>query len=64
VVLGAESADMACYAGEVTAADDDGGVGKFGGVPAVGAERSQWRMAPSEPPETRMGCTGCHARAV
>jgi len=21
-------------------------------------------MAPSDPPETRMGCTGCHARAI
>lgn len=31
------------------------------GVPAVGEERSQWRMAPSEPPETRIGWTGCHA---
>jgi hypothetical protein len=39
--------------------------GKFGmGVPAVGEERSQWRMAPSEPPETRIGWTGCHASAV
>ena len=34
------------------------------GVPGVGEERSQWRMAPSEPPETRMGWTGCHANAV
>jgi hypothetical protein len=33
-------------------------------VPGVGEERSQWRMAPSEPPETRMGWTGCHANAV
>jgi hypothetical protein len=64
VVLGAESADMVCYAGEVAAADDDGGVGTFGGVPAVGEERSQWRIEPSEPPEMRMGYTGCHARAI
>ena len=63
MVLGAEKADAACDAGEVAAADDDGGVGKFGGVPAVGEEKSQWRIAPSEPPETRMQCTGCHARA-
>jgi len=33
-------------------------------VLGVGEERSQWRIAPSEPPETRIGCTGCHARAV
>jgi hypothetical protein len=34
------------------------------GVQAVGEERSQWRMAPSEPPETRIGWTGCHANAI
>ncbi len=39
-------------------------VGGKVGVPAVGEERSQWRMAPSEPPETRIGWTGCHASAV
>ena len=64
MVLGAESADAACDAGEVAPPDDDGVVGKFGGVPAVSGERSQWRMAPSEPPETRIGWTGCHASAV
>ena len=41
--------------------DDDGAVGKFGvGVPTVGEKRSQWRIAPSEPPETRIGCAGFH----
>jgi hypothetical protein len=40
-------------------------VGSVGvGILAAGEERSQWRMAPSEPPETRMGWTGCHANAV
>src|SRR6266851_2953505 len=61
----AESAGAACHAGEVAAANGDGAVGKFGGVPAVGDERSQWTkwtIAPSEPPETRIRCTGCHAR--
>jgi hypothetical protein len=47
----------------VLVADDVGNVGEVG-VPGVGEERSQWRMAPSEPPETRMGWTGCHANAV
>jgi len=65
---GAERAGPACDAGEVVVpavVEDDGAVGKFGaGVPAVGEERSQWRMAPSEPPDTRMGCTGCQARAI
>lgn len=28
-----------------------------------GVARSQCRMAPSEPPETRRGCTGCHVTA-
>ena len=41
-----------------------GGKGGKAGVPAVGEDRSQWRMAPSEPPETRMGWTGCHASAI
>ena len=58
-------AESAMYdVGEVAAPDDDGAVGYFGGVPAVGEERSQWRIAPSEPPETRIRCTGCNARAV
>lgn len=30
----------------------------------MGWERSQWRMDPSEPPETRMGWYGCHAMAI
>jgi hypothetical protein len=51
-------------AGEVAAPDNDGAVGYFGGVPAVGEERCQWRIMPSEPPETRIRCTGCHAKAV
>ena len=66
---GAESAavlgDVVCDAGEVdviAAEEEDENIGV--GVPAVGEERSQWRMAPSEPPETRIGCTGCHTRAV
>ena len=58
MVLGAEKADGVCDAGEVAAVDDDGS------VPAVGEERSQWGIVLLEPPETRMGCTGCHARAV
>lgn len=29
-----------------------------------GPARSQWRMAPSEPPETRIGWTGCQVTAV
>jgi hypothetical protein len=33
-------------------------------VGGEGVERSQWRIEPSEPPETRIGCTGCHATAV
>jgi hypothetical protein len=61
-VAGARSAVY--DAGEVAAPGSDGAVGYFGGVPAVGEEESQWRIAPSEPPETRIGCTGCHARAV
>ena len=63
---GAESAavlgDVVCDAGEVdvvAAKEEDENIGV--GVPAVGEERSQWRMAPSEPPETRTGCTGCRA---
>jgi hypothetical protein len=58
--------DVVCDAGEVdmVAAEEEAGE-KFGvGVPAVGEERSQQRRAPSEPPGTRIGCTGCHARAV
>jgi hypothetical protein len=61
-VAGADGA--ACDAGEAKAPDDDGAVAYFGGVPVVGEERSQWRIAPSEPLETRIRCTGCHARAV
>jgi len=58
-------AESAVYdAGEVAAPDDDGAVGCFGGVPAVGEEKSQWGIAPSETPETRIRCTGHHARAV
>jgi len=31
-------------------------------VGGVGADdRSQWRIEPSDPPETRIGWTGCHA---
>jgi len=42
-----------------------GEVGKIGaGVPTVGEERTQRRISHSEPPQTRMGCTGCCARAV
>ncbi len=59
---GAESARTVCGADEVVvvvaaaAADDDGAAGKFGvGILAVGEERSQWRIAPSKPPESRMG---------
>jgi hypothetical protein len=58
VVLGAKKANGVCDAGEVAAVDDDGG------VPAVREERSQWGIALLEPPEMRMGCTGCHARTV
>ena len=54
----------ACDAGKVPAADDDGAVGKYGGVPAVGENRSQRKIAPSEPSETRIGSPGCHVRAV
>ena len=62
---GAERAGPACDAGEVAVpgvADDDGVVGA--GVPAVGEERSQWKMEPSELPGTRTGCMRCHARAI
>ncbi len=61
----AESAGAACHVGEVVLANGDGTVGKFGGVPAVGEERSQgtkWTIVPSEPPEMRIRCTGCHDR--
>ena len=61
----AESAGAVCHVGEVALANGDGAVGKFGGIPAVGEERSQgtkWTIAPSEPPETRIRCTGCHDR--
>jgi hypothetical protein len=67
---GTESAavlgDVVCDVGEVdVVAAEEEAVENLGvGVPAVGEERSQWRIAPSEPPETRIGCTGCHARAV
>ncbi len=56
--------DVACDDGEVEefAVEEAENIGA--GMLAVGEERSQWRIAPSEPPETRMGCTGCHARAV
>lgn len=58
--------DVVCDAGEVDAvtAEEEPVENIGAGVPAVGEERSQWRIAPSEPPETRIGCTGCHARAV
>jgi hypothetical protein len=58
--------DAVCDAGEVDVlAAEEGAVENIGaGVPAVGEERSQWRIAPSEPPETRIGCTGCHASDV
>ena len=58
--------DELCDAGEVdVVAGEEEVVENIGvGVPAVGEERSQWRIAPSEPPDTRIGCTGCHARAV
>jgi len=62
---GAEMAGPACDTGEVAVlglVGDDGSVGITGaGVPGVGEERSQWVMEPSEPPDRRMGCTGCHA---
>lgn len=29
-----------------------------------GVERSQCRIEPSEPPETKIGCTGCQATAM
>jgi len=50
-------------AGEVAAPDNDGAVGYFGGVPAVGEKRPQWRAVPSELPKARMRCTGCHTKA-
>ena len=58
--------DVVCDTGEVdVVAVEEEAVENIGvGVPAVGEDRSQWRIAPSEPPETRIGCTGCHARAV
>jgi len=34
---------------------DEGGTGD--------EERSQWRIDPSDPPETRMGWNGCHVTA-
>jgi hypothetical protein len=52
---GAESVavlgDAACDDGEVEVVAVEVGVG----VPGAGEERSQWRIAPSEPPETRIG---------
>jgi hypothetical protein len=43
-------------AAAAAAANDDGAAGKFGvGILAVGEERSRWRIAPSKPPESRMG---------
>jgi hypothetical protein len=63
-ICGADAESAVYDVGEVAAPDDDGVVGYFGGVPAVGEERSQWRIAPSDRPETRIGCTGCHARAA
>jgi len=33
------------------------------GRTSSGVERSQWRIDPSDPPEVRRGCTGCHAMA-
>jgi hypothetical protein len=68
--VGAESVivleDVVCDAEEIDAvAAEEEVVGNIGvSVPAVGEERSQLRIAPSEPPETRIGCMGCHARAV
>jgi hypothetical protein len=35
---------------------DEGGTGD--------EERSQWRIAPSDPPETRTGWNGCHVTAT
>jgi hypothetical protein len=29
-----------------------------------GPPRSQWSTAPSEPPDTRIGCMGCHVTAI
>jgi hypothetical protein len=63
-ICGAGAQSAPCDSGEVRAPENDGAVAYLGGVPAVGEERSQWRIAPSEPPETRIRCTECHARAV
>ncbi len=61
---GAESVGTACDAGAVAAAGNDEAIGKIGGVPAVGEEKTRWRITPSGPSETRTGGTGCHAKAV
>jgi len=60
---GADSTGVVCRAGEVVV--DGNGVGRKMrvGVPAVGEKRPQWRTVPSEPPETRIRCTGCHTKA-
>jgi hypothetical protein len=68
--VGAESTivlgDVVCDAEEIDAvAAEEEVVRNIGvSVPAVGEERSQLRIVPSKPLETRIGCTGCHARAV
>jgi hypothetical protein len=33
-------------------------------VGGEGVERSQCRIEPSDPPETKIGCTGCQATAI
>jgi hypothetical protein len=52
--------DVAYDAGEVEAVAEESRI--LGSVLLSG--RSQRRIAPSEPLETRIGCTGCHDRAV
>ena len=67
---GAESAavpgDVACDAGdvEVVAVEDEAFENIGVGVPAIGKERPQWSIAPSEPPETTVGCMGCNDCAM
>jgi len=63
---GADSTGVVCRAGKVVAVVVDGnGVGRKMrvGVPTVGEKRPQWRTVPSEPPEARIRCTGCHTKA-
>ena len=63
----ADSTGVVCCTGEVVAVVvDSNGVGRKMrvGVPTVGEKRPQWRTVPSEPPEERIRCTGCHTKAV